>query len=212
MMNLGNAFWYKWVSGWLLALLCRWSLSLEEMYDPFKNELIVLSLQTAFGWSSAVDLLLGIPEVLSLIPSLQNGPGVSFVFFGMQKGLQAQETRSLDSCLHWWQIGTGSHLQSSNISWVRNQECPIPWERRAYCTHRSMIKGSRMALRKRCWHRLCILAPKSELRIVWDLQLPTAGFSNVLASIPNTETFNSSRPVILWYLAGMPLDKTPVNK
>lgn len=59
MMNLGNAFWYKWVSHWLSALLCHWSLSLEEMYDaPFKNELLILSLQTGFGWSSAVDLLL----------------------------------------------------------------------------------------------------------------------------------------------------------
>lgn len=48
MMNLGNAFWYKWVSHWLLALLCRWSLSLEEMNDvPFKNELLILSYRQA---------------------------------------------------------------------------------------------------------------------------------------------------------------------
>lgn len=170
-MDLGNVFWYKWASHWLLALPCRWSLSLEEMYDaPFKIELLILSLQTGFGWHSAVDLLLGIPEALSLIPSLQNGPGVSFVFFGMQKGLQTRETRPLDSCLHWWQIGTGSHLQSSNSSWVRNQEYTIPWEHGAYYMHRPMIKSNRMALRKRCWHRFCILALKSELQICCDLQ------------------------------------------
>lgn len=36
-----------------------------------------------------------VPKALSLIPSLQNVPEVSFVC------LQTQETRPLDSCLHW---------------------------------------------------------------------------------------------------------------